>query len=119
MDKVTLKIMSMSIIPAILGLFTLLFVEQNIDVNCVWYETLLVRYIVVILSGLISLISIYMLITKKYTTIDSLQDDRDKRDIDRLTNTIENYLFEIKEPKTTEEIKEWVTDKYYKKCEEK
>lgn len=114
MDKKSLSILSFLIIPGLGMLYTLISPTiQNIQ-PIVWYTTITARVIIIIFCLVISLISTGLIIMKKYSTVDSLQDHRDKAKIDKITNFINDYISESHTSSDKESINEWVKNNYKK-----
>lgn len=114
MDKKTLLVLSFFIIPGFGFLWTLIDPQfMNIQpIN--WWDTVTARVILTIFSFVVSGISIGLIIMKKYSTIDSIQDIIDKKEIDKITDFIDIYIKESHISSNKDSINEWVTKKFKK-----
>lgn len=108
MDKKTLLLLSFMLIPGVLMLFTL---KYNI-IPEVWFTSIQFRVGISILSIVTGCISLFLIITKKYKTVDSIYDYYVKKEKNKLSEYIENYLLENNIDSNKIKINEWVEKNY-------
>lgn len=112
MDKRTLQLFSMLLIPGFGMLYTLISPTFLNVINPTF--SIPVRVVFTILSLVIGILSVVLILTKSYSTIDSLKDARDKKEIDKISNIIDDYIKDnIPNYQTSidkETIKEWITE---------
>ena len=114
MDKKTLLLFSFCIFPGLGMLWTLIDPQFSNVQSTEWFTTVTARIIFTIFCIAVSIISIVLILLKKYSTVDSLQDSRDKVEIDKITSFIDNYLSESHTLSDKESINEWVTKNFKK-----
>jgi len=114
MDKKTLLLFVFLIIPGLLMLSTFFLPSFSNVQPTVWFTTFTARVIFTIFCLSASLIAFLAIVFKKYSTVDSIQDHRDKVDIDKITDFIDNYISESHTTSDKESINEWVIKNYKK-----
>jgi len=80
----------------------------------IWFTTFTARIIITIICFLVSSISILAIIFKKYSTVDALQDHRNKVEIDKISDFIFDYLSQYHTASDKDSINEWVTKNFKK-----
>jgi len=112
MDKRTLQLFSMLLIPGFLMLYTL-FSPTFLNTTDLVF-TIPVRVIFTIFCLVIGGLSLTGILTKSYSTVDSIKDSRDRIKIDNITNIIDKYLEnevpDFHKSSNKEDIKKWVTE---------
>lgn len=117
MDKITLKLGTIFFIPGFLLLWTVFTPEFNtydVNISGAWLVTTEFRTIISVIFILFSIISFWMLCTKKYVTENSLQDAKDKRGKKALEKTITKFITDngLSERFTENNIIGWVEQNY-------
>ena len=115
MDKKTLLLFSLCMLPGLGMLWTLIDPQFSNVQGTEWLTTVTSRIVFTVFCLVVSVISIVLILFKKYSTIDSLQDIIDKREICKMTDFIDSYISESHTTSDKESINEWVTKNIKKK----